>query len=66
MQAAEAVRAAGVAAGKVNLTDPNSRVMKGKAMFVQAYNAQAVVTEQEIVLAAEISTSLSTSRCWRR
>ena len=56
MQAAEAVRAAGVAAGKVNLTDPDSRVMKGKAMFVQAHNAQAVVTEQEIVLAAEIST----------
>ena len=42
--------------GKVNLTDPDSRVMKGNAMFMQAYNAQAVVNEQQIVLAAEIST----------
>ena len=30
--------------------------MKGNAMFMQAYNAQAVVNEQQIVLAAEIST----------
>jgi len=42
--------------GKVDLTDPDSRVMKGNAMFMQAYNAQAVVNEQQIVLAAEIST----------
>jgi transposase len=42
--------------GKVNLTDPDSHVMKGNAMFMQAYNAQAVVNEQQIVLAAEIST----------
>ena len=41
--------------GKVNLTDPDSHVMKGNAMFMQAYNAQAVVNEQQIVLAAEIS-----------
>jgi len=42
--------------GKVNLTDPDSHVMKGNAVFVQGYNAQAVVNEQQIVLAAEIST----------
>jgi transposase len=43
-------------AGKVNLTDPDSHLMKGNRVFVQGYNAQAVVTENQIVLAAEIST----------
>jgi transposase len=42
--------------GKVNMTDPDSHVMKGNAVFMQGYNAQAVVTEHHIVLAAEIST----------
>jgi hypothetical protein len=42
--------------GKVNLTDPDSHLMKGNRLFVQGYNAQAVVTENQIVLAAEIST----------
>jgi transposase len=42
--------------GKVNLTDPDSHVMKGNAAFMQGYNAQAVVNVHQIVLAAEIST----------
>jgi transposase len=43
--------------GKVNLTDPDSHLMKGNGrVFVQGYNAQAVVTENQIVLAAEITT----------
>jgi transposase len=43
--------------GKVNLTDPDSHLMKGNGKsFVQGYNAQAVVTENQIVLAAEITT----------
>jgi transposase len=42
-------------AGVVNLTDPDSHVMKGHHQYVQGYNAQAVVTEQQIVLAAEIT-----------
>ncbi len=42
--------------GKVNLTDPDSHLMKGNRVFVQGYNAQAVVTENQIVLAAEITT----------
>ncbi len=41
--------------GTVNLTDPDSHVMRGQRMFVQGYNAQAVVNEHQIVLAAEIS-----------
>jgi transposase len=43
--------------GEVNLTDPDSRRMKGNRRYIQGYNAQAVVNEQQIVIAAEISTS---------
>ena len=43
--------------GEVNLTDPDSRRMKGNRRYIQGYNAQAVVNEQQIVVAAEISTN---------
>jgi transposase len=46
-----------IPAGEVNVTDPDSRRMKGNRRYIQGYNAQAVVNEQQIVLAAEISTS---------
>jgi len=42
--------------GKINLTDPDTHMMMGHKQFIQGYNAQAVVTEDQIVLAAEIST----------
>jgi transposase len=45
-----------VPAGAVNLTDPDSRLVKGFRSFVQGYNAQAVVDQSQIVLAAEITT----------
>jgi transposase len=41
--------------GEVNLTDPDARVMKGHRAYVQGYNVQAAVNEQQIVLAAEIT-----------
>ena len=41
--------------GEVNLTDPDSRVMKAFRGYVQGYNVQAAVNEQHIVLAAEIT-----------
>ena len=44
-------------AGEVNLTDPDSRRMKGNRRYIQGYNAQAVVNEDQIVLAAEITTN---------
>jgi Transposase DDE domain len=42
--------------GKVNLTDPDSRLVKSFRSFVQGYNAQAVVDRSQIVLAAEVTT----------
>ena len=42
--------------GIVNLTDPDSRLVKSFRSFVQGYNAQAVVDQSQIVLAAEITT----------
>ena len=42
-------------AGKINLTDPDSRNVKTPRGWVQGYNAQAVVTEQQIVIAAEVT-----------
>ena len=49
-------------AGKLNVTDPDSRNLKTTRGWVQGYNAQAVVTPEQIVVAAEISTeSLDTA-----
>ena len=43
--------------GKINVTDPDSREMRTQGQpNIQGYNAQAVVTEQQIVVAAEITT----------
>ena len=42
--------------GKINTTDPDSRLLKAPGIgYVQGYNAQAAVNEEQIVLAAEIS-----------
>jgi transposase len=41
--------------GKVNLTDPDSRLLKASRGYVQGYNAQAAVDENQIVIAAEVT-----------
>jgi transposase len=46
-----------VPAGRVNVTDPDSRPIPVLFGFVQGYNAQTAVNEQQIVLAAEITNS---------
>ena len=46
----------------INVTDPDARNLKTPRGWVQGYNAQAVVTADQIVIAAEISTeSLDTA-----
>jgi Transposase DDE domain len=41
--------------GKINLTDPDSRNVKTPRGWVQGYNAQAVTTADQIVIAAEVT-----------
>jgi transposase len=41
--------------GKINTTDPDSKNMKAFRGYVQGYNAQAVTTERQIIVAAEIA-----------
>lgn len=40
---------------KANIVDPDSRIMKTRKGYVQGYNAQAVVTEDQIIVAAEVT-----------
>jgi transposase len=42
-------------AGTINVTDPDSRLLKSPRGFVQGYNAQLVTNENQIVIAAEIT-----------
>ena len=41
--------------GKINVTDPDCRNVKTSRGWVQGYNAQAVCTERQIVIAAEVT-----------
>lgn len=43
------------AQAKANVTDPQSRIMKTRSGYVQGYNGQAVVTEEQIIVAGEIT-----------
>lgn len=40
---------------KANITDPDSRIMKSRSGYVQGYNGQAMVTEDQIIIAAELT-----------
>ncbi|MGA6948948.1 MAG: transposase [Solirubrobacterales bacterium] len=42
--------------GKINTTDPDARRMKFGRNFIPAYNAQAVTTAEQVIVAAEITT----------
>jgi transposase len=43
--------------GKVNLTDPDSKRLKAREGYVQGFNAQAAVDENQIALAAEVTNN---------
>jgi hypothetical protein len=43
--------------GKINVSDLDSRNVKTPRSYTQGYNVQAVVNEQQIVLAAEVTLS---------
>jgi transposase len=47
--------AAPAAEAKANVTDPDSRIMKTRRGYVQGYNGQSVVTEGQIIVAAELT-----------
>ena len=51
-----ATRRRAIPEGRINVTDPDSKVVKGLRGWIQGYNAQAVTNEHQIVLAAEIAT----------
>ena len=40
---------------KANTTDPDSRIMKTRQGYVQGYNAQAVVSEEQIIVAVVVT-----------
>jgi transposase len=42
-------------AAKANVTDPDSRIMKTRRGYLQGYNAQAVSTAEQIIVAAEVT-----------
>jgi transposase len=54
---AEPHRPPDVPQGKLNITDPDSKPIPVGFGFVQGYNAQTAVNEQQIVLAAEITNA---------
>jgi len=45
--------------GKINTTDPDARRMKLGRSYLPAYNAQAVTSADQIVVAAEIATEVA-------
>ena len=51
----KAPKALADAAAAANVTDPDSRIMKTHAGSVQGYNAQALVTAEQLVVAAELT-----------
>ena len=42
---------------KRNITDPDSRIMSTRGALVQGYNAQAIVAEGQVILAAAVTNS---------
>jgi len=45
----------GAAKAKANVTEPDSRIMKTRAGYIQGYNAQAAVNRGQVILAADVT-----------
>jgi transposase len=50
---------------RVNLTDPSSRLMKGRRGFLQGYSGQAVATTAQIIVAATLTNDAGDHRALR-
>ena len=48
-----------VKAASANVTDPDSRVMKTRHGLIQGYNAQVMVTEDQIIVATDVTQQAS-------
>lgn len=44
-----------------NTTDPDSRMLRARNRFVQGYNAQAAVAEDQVIVAAEVTNAANDS-----
>ena len=53
--AAQAAEGTPTAVAEVNVTDPDSRIMKTPTGWVQGYNAQAIANQHQVVLACDVS-----------
>jgi transposase len=47
----------GTPTGKVNVSDPDSKLVHGMRGWVQGYNAQAACNEHQLIVAAEVMTA---------
>ncbi|MCL4286173.1 MAG: IS1182 family transposase [Thermoleophilia bacterium] len=52
-------RAAKSRSGSINLTDPDSRVMKTRGGYVQGYNAQVAVADDHLIVACEVTSKVN-------
>ena len=42
-----------------NLTDPDSRMMRGNAGWVQGYNAQMAVSDDHLIVACDVTSKVN-------
>jgi transposase len=50
---------------KANVTDPESRIMKTRKGFIQGYNAQLVASQDQLILAANLTQEENDQHQWR-